>query len=209
MGIERIAMLKYGIPDLRTFFDSDLRWLRHYGFLPLDVPSLVAGSGAMKTTLGWLKTHLDDHAPLDEIVRTLVMRGLEVESIENRAKDLAPFRVARVVEGGAASQCRQAQALPRRYRRGRGAGRVRRAQCARRHARRLRAARRGHPAHRPSAEGERHPRRRSRTACCARATRLGLSEDHEGIIELPDGLHDRQRLRRGASASTIPCSTSR
>ncbi len=32
MGIERIAMLKYGIPDLRTFFESDLRWLRHYGF---------------------------------------------------------------------------------------------------------------------------------------------------------------------------------
>ena len=43
MGIERIAMLKYGIPDLRTFFDSDLRWLRHYGFLPLDVPSMIAG----------------------------------------------------------------------------------------------------------------------------------------------------------------------
>ena len=33
MGIERIAMLKYGIPDLRTFFESDLRWLKHYGFL--------------------------------------------------------------------------------------------------------------------------------------------------------------------------------
>jgi len=44
MGIERIAMLKYGIPDLRTFYDSDLRWLRHYGFVPLDVPSLVRGS---------------------------------------------------------------------------------------------------------------------------------------------------------------------
>src|SRR6266851_2077902 len=43
MGIERIAMLKYGIPDLRTFYDSDLRWLRHYGFLPLDVPSLTGG----------------------------------------------------------------------------------------------------------------------------------------------------------------------
>jgi phenylalanyl-tRNA synthetase alpha chain len=41
MGIERIAMLKYGIPDLRTFYDSDLRWLAHYGFAPLDVPSLV------------------------------------------------------------------------------------------------------------------------------------------------------------------------
>ena len=43
MGIERIAMLKYGIPDLRTFFESDLRWLRHYGFSALDVPSVTGG----------------------------------------------------------------------------------------------------------------------------------------------------------------------
>ncbi|NNG03674.1 MAG: phenylalanine--tRNA ligase subunit alpha [Inquilinus sp.] len=43
MGIERIAMLKYGIPDLRTFFDADLRWLRHYGFVPLDMPSMAHG----------------------------------------------------------------------------------------------------------------------------------------------------------------------
>ncbi len=39
VGLERITMLKYGIPDLRTFFESDLRWLRHYGFAALDVPS--------------------------------------------------------------------------------------------------------------------------------------------------------------------------
>ncbi|MEX0280673.1 MAG: phenylalanine--tRNA ligase subunit alpha [Arenibacterium sp.] len=43
MGIDRIAMLKYGIPDLRAFFDSDLRWLRHYGFSALDVPALHSG----------------------------------------------------------------------------------------------------------------------------------------------------------------------
>jgi len=43
MGIDRVAMLKYGIPDLRTFFEADLRWLRHYGFLPLDVPTTYAG----------------------------------------------------------------------------------------------------------------------------------------------------------------------
>jgi phenylalanyl-tRNA synthetase alpha chain len=43
MGLERITMLKYGIPDLRTFFDSDLRWLRHYGFASLDVPSMTGG----------------------------------------------------------------------------------------------------------------------------------------------------------------------
>jgi phenylalanyl-tRNA synthetase alpha chain len=39
MGIERIAMLKYGIPDLRTFFESDTRWLSHYGFDPLNRPN--------------------------------------------------------------------------------------------------------------------------------------------------------------------------
>ena len=43
MGVERVAMLKYGIPDLRTFFDSDLRWLEHYGFAAEDVPTLSGG----------------------------------------------------------------------------------------------------------------------------------------------------------------------
>ena len=43
MGIDRVAMLKYGIPDLRAFFDSDLRWLRHYGFKSLQVPTLAGG----------------------------------------------------------------------------------------------------------------------------------------------------------------------
>ena len=43
VGIDRIAMLKYGIPDLRAFFDSDLRWLRHYGFASLDQPTLHGG----------------------------------------------------------------------------------------------------------------------------------------------------------------------
>ncbi|MDP1966287.1 MAG: phenylalanine--tRNA ligase subunit alpha [Reyranella sp.] len=45
MGIDRIAMLKYGIPDLRSFFDADLRWLRHYGFSALEMPSLTGGLG--------------------------------------------------------------------------------------------------------------------------------------------------------------------
>ncbi|KXX63295.1 phenylalanine--tRNA ligase subunit alpha, partial [Marichromatium gracile] len=43
MGIDRLAMLKYGMADLRAFFDADVRWLKHYGFRPLDVPSLMAG----------------------------------------------------------------------------------------------------------------------------------------------------------------------
>ena len=43
MGLERIAMLKYGIPDLRPFFESDLRWMKHYGFFPFDQTSIHQG----------------------------------------------------------------------------------------------------------------------------------------------------------------------
>ena len=43
VGMDRLAMLKYGIPDLRTFFESDVRWLKHYGFVPLDESSMTGG----------------------------------------------------------------------------------------------------------------------------------------------------------------------
>ncbi|ODT75572.1 MAG: phenylalanine--tRNA ligase subunit alpha [Pelagibacterium sp. SCN 64-44] len=43
IGIDRIAMLKYGMPDLRAFFDADRRWIEHYGFRPLDLPTLFGG----------------------------------------------------------------------------------------------------------------------------------------------------------------------
>ncbi len=43
VGIERITMLKYGIPDLRLFYESDVRWLRHYGFSPLAQANLHEG----------------------------------------------------------------------------------------------------------------------------------------------------------------------
>jgi phenylalanyl-tRNA synthetase alpha chain len=43
MGIDRIAMLKYGMHDLRAFFEADVRWLAHYGFRPLDFPTLAGG----------------------------------------------------------------------------------------------------------------------------------------------------------------------
>ncbi|MEM7667036.1 MAG: phenylalanine--tRNA ligase subunit alpha [Pseudomonadota bacterium] len=46
LGIDRIAMLKYGMNDLRAFFDGDPRWLKHYGFSPFDQPTLSAGVGA-------------------------------------------------------------------------------------------------------------------------------------------------------------------
>jgi phenylalanyl-tRNA synthetase alpha chain len=43
MGIDRVAMLKYGMPDLRDLFDADLRWINHYGFRPLEAPTLAGG----------------------------------------------------------------------------------------------------------------------------------------------------------------------
>ncbi|HRY04441.1 MAG TPA: phenylalanine--tRNA ligase subunit alpha [Beijerinckiaceae bacterium] len=46
MGIDRIAMLKYGMPDLRPFFEADARWIAHYGFRPLDFPTLAGGLSA-------------------------------------------------------------------------------------------------------------------------------------------------------------------
>ncbi len=46
VGVDRLAMLKYGMDDLRAFFDGDLRWLKHYGFSALDVPTLSGGVGA-------------------------------------------------------------------------------------------------------------------------------------------------------------------
>jgi phenylalanyl-tRNA synthetase alpha chain len=45
-GVDRLAMLKYGMDDLRAFFDGDLRWLKHYGFTAFDVPTLSGGVGA-------------------------------------------------------------------------------------------------------------------------------------------------------------------
>ena len=46
VGVDRLAMLKYGMDDLRAFFDGDVRWLRHYGFSPFDQPTLSVGVGA-------------------------------------------------------------------------------------------------------------------------------------------------------------------
>ena len=169
MGLDRIAMLKYGIPDLRAFFEADLRWLRHYGFrafrcrrsrevvvkrqrdvlsrlrergtaearegegLPARAatfhPSLAFGprrplpqgeSGkrrsAMKFTLSWLKDHLDTNASLDEIVSGLIGVGLEVEAVEDKAKTLAPFTVARCARRGSIpmpTACASAMSKPR------------------------------------------------------------------------------------------------
>ena len=148
MGIDRVAMLKYGIPDLRTFFEADLRWLRHYGFAAARRTDQLWRAVAMKLTLPWLKEHLATEASLGEIVEQLTMLGLEVEAVEKRGADLSPFRVAQVTEVRRSSRRRAPQRLPGRYRRARGRGGVRRAERARRHESRVRAGRRHHPGQR-------------------------------------------------------------
>ena len=116
-GIDRLAMLKYGMDDLRAFFDGDLRWLRHYGFSRARRADAQRGRGRMKFTLSWLKEHLETEAGLDEIVETLTRIGLEVEGVENPAEKLAPFVVAEVLTAGAAPAGRQAAGADRRRRR--------------------------------------------------------------------------------------------
>ena len=46
MGVDRLGILKYGMPDLRDFFEADVRWISHYGFRPLDLPTLFGGLSA-------------------------------------------------------------------------------------------------------------------------------------------------------------------
>ena len=116
MGIERIAMLKYGIPDLRTFFDG-----RSALAAPLRLPAARhsqsgRGDRAMKITLSWLKEHLETEASTADIARQLTALGLEVESIEDPAPRSRPLHRRLCRRGQAASQCRPAAGLPGRYR---------------------------------------------------------------------------------------------
>ena len=94
MGIDRIAMLKYGIPDLRTFFDGDLAWAAHYGFGALTYSFNAFGSVAMKITLPWLKEHLETGKSADEIIEALTSLGLEVEDVVDPTAALGAFTVA-------------------------------------------------------------------------------------------------------------------
>ncbi len=162
-GIDRLAMLKYGMDDLRAFFDGDIRWLRHYGFRALDVPTLSGGVGRMKFTLSWLKEHLETREPrLDDDRRQADRdrpRGRRRRAIP--AETLAPFRVAEVLTAEQASAGRQAAGADRRCRRRRPVQVVCGAPNARAgHGRRVRPAGRLRAGQRHDAEGRGDPRGR-------------------------------------------------
>ncbi|HXP30187.1 MAG TPA: phenylalanine--tRNA ligase subunit beta [Stellaceae bacterium] len=141
----------------------------------------------MKTTLGWLKTHLMTTAAVEEVVQTLVMRGLEVESVENRAKNLAPFRVARVLKAEPHPNADKLKLCTVDA----GAGEVQ-VVCGapNAHAGMLGVfaptgaviPRSGQVLKTAAIRGV-----QSNGMLCS-GWELGLSEDHEGIIELPEGL---------------------
>ena len=103
MGIDRIAMLKYGMSDLRQLFESDVRWLsplRLQAARRPDARRERAESCERRVKvhpLSWLKEHLDTDEPLEKLADKLTMIGLEVENIEDKAKALAPFTIARVI----------------------------------------------------------------------------------------------------------------
>ena len=69
MGIERLSMLKYGMPDLREFYESNLKWLHHYGFSFLK--PLISVGGKMKFTIGWLKDYLEFDSSIHDLCNKL------------------------------------------------------------------------------------------------------------------------------------------
>ena len=150
----------------------------------------------MKFTLSWLKEHLDTDEPLEKLADKLTMIGLEVEHIEDKAKALAPFTIARVIsaeqhpnadrlrvcmvdtgDGGSA-----------------GAGRVRRAECARGPRQRVLAARHLHSRQEHHARRRHHPRRREprHAVLGGRIADLRRSRRHHGAA---GRRADRRRLR--------------
>ena len=163
----------------------------------------------MKFTLSWLKDHLETDASLEEITDKLSMIGLEVEGVEDRAKELAPFTVAYVKEARQQHPTRTALRVcivdtgSRR-----SAGGLRRAQRAHRHDRRLRAGGQLHPRHRHGAEARRDSRRGLQRHAGAPSARWALSDEHEGIIELETDAPPSARPSPRCWASAIRSSRS-
>ena len=120
VGVDRLAMLKYGMDDLRAFFDGDVRWLRALRLLARSTCRRCrAGVGSAEhEVLALLAQAVPRHRGLASTrSRPSSTRiGLEVEGIEDPAEKLAGFRVAQGAHRRAASQCRQAAGADRRYR---------------------------------------------------------------------------------------------
>ena len=95
LGVERFAMLKYGINDLRMFYDNDLKWLKNYSFSPRGFPNIIRGL-KMKFTSSWLKEHININNHPSEISMILTDLGLEVESFELINPSLMEMKVCKI-----------------------------------------------------------------------------------------------------------------
>ena len=170
MGVERVTMLKHGIPDLRPFYESDLRWLRHYGSSPL-APAAAARGRLMKFSLSWLKTHLEtdgiagrDHRPAHRYWagagRRRGSRG-GAGALRDRRGHRGACRTPMPTGCGLATVN---TGTADRF------GGVRRAERADRHEGRVRTAGEFHSGHRDHPESRRNPgRAECRNAVCRRA----------------------------------------
>ena len=153
----------------------------------------------MKFTLPWLKEHLDTDAPLGEIVDKLTMIGLEVENVEDKAKQLEPFKIASVISAEKhpnADRLRVCMVDT-------GDGKPIQVVCGAPNARagmkaRVSAARHLHSRQEDHARGRQNPRRRKpRHADLGGRDRM-ISDDHDGIIDMPADAPVGKPLRRRA-----------
>ena len=165
-------------------------------------------SVAMKFTLSWLKDHLDTTASLGRDRRCADARRARGRGCRGRQREVQRLRRRAGDRGQATSQRRPPARLHGRRRRRARAGRLRRAQCAHRHEERVLAGRDLHPRQEDHARQGRHPRRRVRTACCARRP----NSKFPTITTASSTCRTTRRsawLTRAMPASTIPSSTSR
>ena len=143
----------------------------------------------MKTTIDWLKTHVETDAATSAIVDRLVMLGHDVEGIENRGRLRSLHRsLGRV--GRTPPQCRPAEGVPRRHRQGAGSGHLRRAECPCRHEGGVCAGRHRDPANRRPIAGNHDPRRS--------LARHAGSADETGPARITRALSNCRRMRRSA-----------
>jgi hypothetical protein len=130
-GVDRLAMLKYGLDDLRAFFDGDARWLGHYGFAALDVPTLSAvWSEAVK--FSFVAQGPARHASeRRRDCRKAHRLGLEIESVTDASAALKQFRVARVLTAEKHRRPTSSRCCRSIWVTAAAPGGLRRAQCAR------------------------------------------------------------------------------
>ena len=207
-GVDRLAMLKYGMDDLRAFFDGDMRWLKHYGFRALDVPTLSRREWAHEVHPVVAEGASRHRRSAREIADKLTAIGLEVEERRQPGRSAGAVQVAKVLTADKHPQADKLQVLTRR--------------CRRRRRCRSCAAR---PMPAPGMLGVFGPpgayvpgsdltlkvaaiRGVEAHGMMCSVRELQLGDEHDGIIELAGDAPVGASFRRLMPGSTIRCSTS-